>query len=78
MPVSDGLVIGGGLGMAVGASDGLTALANILDNWCSAESCLEPSLANGVAGAGCCKACIRSWAANMAASAEDVFGVWNV
>ena len=57
---------------------GLRVLArsrNIRDNVASASACSGCTVAMGAAGVGFCRACTRSCAATMAASAEDVPGM---
>ena len=50
-------------------------LANISVSYRKATSYLSPTLANGVLGCGFYRALVRSLAASMATSTEDVVGI---
>ena len=49
--------------------------ANIPSSWRSASSCRSETGVNGDAGCGCWSAAVNSFAASIAASADDVVGI---
>ena len=50
-------------------------VANISVSWCSASSCGSETGVNGDAGCGCWSAAVKSFAASIAVSADDVVGI---
>ena len=75
--------VGVGIGAAVGATawvwvgcwGGVLAWAKMSANCLSAFTWASPMVVNGVLGCGFCRAAVRSRAASVTASAEEVVGI---